>query len=163
MWQDSSRRCFKISVVFLSSNTYSFNTIFSRCQVEEVMIARRGEWESYYFCCDVARGASDTFVMYPDSFMVQQRPLYCVSSLSASYSNHNLTTTLPQLGWENGSRSIAYDATRGEIRARGGHWFAFSHRLGASLLFSQLKPKTNTFNLLDFMWAPRSVFITTRI
>lgn len=54
----------------------------------------------FFFCCDVTRGQSDTFVMYLDSFMVQQRPLYCVSSLSASYCNHNLTTTLAKPGWE---------------------------------------------------------------
>lgn len=48
------------------------------------------ESENLIFCvCDVACGASDTFVMYLDSFMVQQRPLYRASSLSASYSNHN--------------------------------------------------------------------------
>lgn len=61
---------------------------------------RKSESLIYFFCCDVTRGESDTFVMYHDSFMVQQRPLYCVSSLSASYCNHNLTTTLAQPGWE---------------------------------------------------------------
>lgn len=95
-------RDFKINVVFLFSNTYSFNAIFSPCQVEEVMIALREEWVErvrvfsifFIFCCYVVCGASDTLVMYFDSFMVQQRPLYCASSLSASYCNHNLTTTL---------------------------------------------------------------------
>ena len=73
------------------------------------------------FCCDAARGASDTFVMYPDSFMVQQRPLYCAPSLSASYCNHNLTTTLAPVRVGKGGCRVACDATQDEIRAHGGH------------------------------------------
>lgn len=74
-----------------------------------------------FFCCDAMRGESDTFVMYHDSFMVQQRPLYCVSSLSASYCNHNLTTTLARAWVGDRGCGVACDATQDEIRAHGGH------------------------------------------
>lgn len=56
-------------------------------QVEELYSLKRSveERESYLFiCCDVMRGESDTFLIYFDSFTVQQRPLYYVSLLSAS-------------------------------------------------------------------------------
>ncbi len=69
-----------------------------------------------FFCCDATCGASDTFVMYLDSFMVQQRPLYCASPLSASYCNHILTTTLAQLGLGKGGSNLSCDATQDEMR-----------------------------------------------
>lgn len=54
----------------------------------------------YFFLLVMFHVMNLTLVMYLDSFMVRQRPLYCMSSLGASYCNHNLTTTLAQPGWE---------------------------------------------------------------
>lgn len=66
---------------------YSLNAALILCQVEGLYSLKRRveERESYLFIrCDVMRGESGTFVIYLDSFTVQQRPLYYVSLLSAS-------------------------------------------------------------------------------
>jgi len=59
-------------------------------------------------------GSFGHFVTHFDSFMAQQISLYCVSSLSASYCNHNLTMTLAKRRVRNRGCDIACEAKLGE-------------------------------------------------
>lgn len=93
-WAQQNSRAGILKPLYISSPSahvylvvYSLNATLSCCQVERLYSLKRRveERESYLFiCCDVMRGESDTFVIYLDSFTVQQRPLYYVSLLSAS-------------------------------------------------------------------------------